>query len=81
MPIGDYAKLLQQKSFKSYQRHAGEVEARNVENRYHRSGVNPNAYERAAPWTTQDYPYEQQLIQRPHPNDSYMEMIKALRGQ
>jgi hypothetical protein len=72
--------LLRQAAFKAYQRHAGEVEARNVSNRY-TYGWSPNRdaslldYSKYPPFQTEDVKRENQIVRPPYP------YVKALLGQ
>jgi len=60
-----------------YQRTAGEVEARNVEQR---ADFNPRARYDIHPWETQEYPYEKQLRVPAVTGTDYEPLLRALRG-
>ncbi len=49
----------QEKAFDEYQRLAGEVESRNVQKRM---DMTPEQRRAAPPWTTQDFPFNQQIV-------------------
>jgi hypothetical protein len=59
---GTPADKIDEAIYEAYRRHAGEVEARNVENRMQ---MTPDERRKFPPWVTQDIPDEQQIVRLP----------------